>query len=101
MRFVKRLVIQYILTFIFGLILGIIPLINPYIFISSTFGLLIFLFYALMIINLGFTILYVISRPRANIKDSNECFNVKGYKIIICHLCDYYSICKKRKNNEK
>jgi len=97
MKFIKRLVIQYILTFTFGLILVIAPLINPYIFISSTFALMIFLFYTLMIINLGFTILYIIILFKYG-NQEGICYDLSKFRIL-CHLCDYYPICKERKNN--
>lgn len=100
MNFVKGLCIKYMVLFIFGLTITIISNINPYFLVSTTFSLLVLLFYILLSINLSFTIVYVISRPRANIKNHNECFDVKGYKIIICHLCDYYLKCKERKKNE-
>lgn len=94
MNFVKRLCIQYVIIFIIPFVLLIISNINPYFLISSTFGLLVVLFYLLLAVNLFFTILYIITRPRAKIKDYKECFYTKGYKVNICHLCDNYVKCK-------
>jgi len=100
MRFIKLLIIRYILTCLFGLIITIISLINPYFFISIIFSLLILLFYGLMIINLGFTILYIYLLFTKKESDPIKCYNIGNYGFF-CKLCDYYIECKERKINEK
>jgi len=101
MNFIKRLVIQYILICTIPFILMIISNINPYFLLSSTFGLLLILFYLLLGVNIYFSLFYMFSNPRVRMENYKECFDKFGYKVIICHLCDYYLKCKERKFNER
>lgn len=101
MNFIKKLIIRYLFLFALGLTITIISNINPYFLFTYTFTLLVLLFYVLLGVHLFFTIFYLFTRPRAKIKDYRDCFDVKGYKVIICHLCDNYPKCKEKKSNEK
>lgn len=100
MKFIKQLCIGYIALFIYALSLTIISNFNPYFLLSSTFTLLIVLWYMLIIVHLSFTIIFILLIPRGITKNHIECFNKFGFRIFICHLCDCYIICKERKDNE-
>lgn len=97
MKISKRLVIHYSLTYTLGLFLAIYPFYNPYFFITVLFSLLVFLFYALMTINLGFTILYIYLLYTKNELIPNKCYDIGNYRIF-CHLCNHYIECKTKRD---
>lgn len=70
-KFIKRLVIIYIITYLYGFIIAIIPNFNPYIFVSVIYTFLIWIFYISMTINLTLTFVYIIGYLRNNEVNKN------------------------------